>query len=197
MPTVRFSRPFSSGSRPTPDPFDQFLDSNGFYRKHTARDSTSLFRVASEQLYDTQDYHEQIRKDCVNYMIKHREQYETEVQGDFDQYIRKMAKTETHGTLTELRAIGYLFKRNIMLFHPFEMGISFVQDDDYKDPVLRVFHRYTDTHFDSVFETKFVVDAAFCQCKGSIHFDLSNENVLYLLTENDTNNNNNNDLFYL
>lgn len=58
MPTIRFSRPFSAGSRPTPDPYDQFLDSHGFYRKHTARDPTNLFRVVSEQLYDTQDHHQ-------------------------------------------------------------------------------------------------------------------------------------------
>lgn len=58
MPTIRFSRPFSSGSRPTPDPYDKFLDLNGFYRKHTARDSSNLFRVVSEQLYDTQDHHQ-------------------------------------------------------------------------------------------------------------------------------------------
>lgn len=58
MPTIRFSRPFSSGSRPTPDVYDHFLDSNGFYRKHTARDASNLFRVISEQLYDTQDHHQ-------------------------------------------------------------------------------------------------------------------------------------------
>lgn len=58
MPTIRFSRPFAAGSRITPDPFDRYLDERGFYRKHTARDSTNLFRVISEQLYDTQDYHQ-------------------------------------------------------------------------------------------------------------------------------------------
>lgn len=162
MPTIRFTRQFSSGSRPTPDPFDKFLDSHGFYRKHTARDSSNLFRVVSEQLYDTQDHHVQIRKDCVNFMIKHREQYEAMVQGDFDQYIRTMAKTETHGTLMELRAIGYLFKRNIMLYNPFDLGQWYVHDDEYTDPVVRVFHA---THFDSVFEKSFITDAAFCQCK--------------------------------
>lgn len=166
MPTIRFSRQFSSGSRPTADPFDQFLDSVGFYRKHTPRDSTNLFRVASEQLYDTQDHHAQIRKDCVNFMIKHREQYEAMIQSDFDQYIRSMAKTETPGTLMELRAIGHLYKRNIRLFQPFKLAISFVQDDDYTEPVLRVFHA---SFFDSVFEKSYVEDAAFCQCK-LIHF---------------------------
>lgn len=162
MPTIRFSRPFASGSRPTPDPFDKFLDSHGYYRKHTARDSTNLFRVVSEQLFDTQDHHKQVRKDCVNYMIKHRDQYETLIQGDFDKYVREMAKNDTFGTLMELRAMGYLFKRNIKLFRPFDLGVSFVEDPDYTDPVINVFHA---SHFDSVFEKTYIVDAAFCQCK--------------------------------
>lgn len=105
-----------------------------------------------------------MRKDCVNFMIKHRAQYEELIDGDFDQYIQTMAKTETIGTLTELRAMGYLFKRNIILFCPFNLGKKFVDDDDYseKSP-LRVFHG--STHFDSVFEKSYIVDAAFCQCK--------------------------------
>lgn len=162
MPTIRFSRPFSSGSRPTPDPFDKFLDSHGFYRKHTPRDSTNLFRVISEQLYDTQDHHSQVRKDCVNFLIKHREQYEPLVKENFNQYVQKMAKTETFGTLMELRAMGYLFKRNIILYGPFDLGTLYVDEPEYKEPVLRIFHA---THFDSVFEKSYIIDAAFCQCK--------------------------------
>lgn len=75
MPTTRFRRQFASGCRPAPDPYDKFLDNEGFYRKHTARDSSSLFRAISEQLFDTQIYHEQVRSDCVDYMLKHRNVY--------------------------------------------------------------------------------------------------------------------------
>lgn len=163
MPTIRFSRPFAAGSRPTPDTYDLFLDSYGFYRKHTARDSTGLFRVISEQLYDTQDHHQQVRKDCVNFMIKYRDQYEPMVQMDFDQYIKGMAKTETFGTLTELRAIGYLYKRNIRLFRPYDLGSWFVKDENYKERALQIFHA---SHFDSIYEKPYIMDAAFCQCKS-------------------------------
>lgn len=164
MPTKRFPRQFSSGSRPTPDPFDNFLDKEGFYRKHTARDSTCLFRVVSEQIYDTQSYHEQIRKDCVNFMIKHRDQYEQEIDDNFDKYIRKMAATDTYGTLTELRAMGYLFKRNVLLYQPYDLGVWLVDEPEYNKPFLRVFGTY-EGHFDSVFTKSFVIKAGFCQCK--------------------------------
>lgn len=76
MSNTRARRQFVSGSRPAPDPSDKYLDFEGFYRKHTARDASSLFRVISEQMFDTQEYYEQIRKDCINFMIKNRKKYE-------------------------------------------------------------------------------------------------------------------------
>lgn len=107
---------------------------------------------------------QQVRKDCVNFMIKHRAQYEKLITGDFDQYVQTMAKAETLGTLTELRAMGYLFKRNITLFYPKHLGKSLVDEADYRDQSpLRVFH--SSVHFDSVFEKPYIIDAAFCQCK--------------------------------
>lgn len=83
---------------------------------------------------------------------------------DFDLYVKAMAKAETFGTQLELRAMGYLYKRNIIQFLPFELGKSIVDELDYNDePPLRVF--LSSTHFDSVFEKSYIADAAFCQCK--------------------------------
>lgn len=76
MPTQRCRRKFATGCRPAPDPYDNFLESKGFYRKHIARDASCLFRTISEQLFDTQGYHEQVRKDCVRFMLKNRSEYE-------------------------------------------------------------------------------------------------------------------------
>lgn len=70
------NRPFSSGSRKAPDPYDQFLEREGYYRKHTARDSSCLFRVVSEQLFDIQKYHLKVREDCVYHMRKNKDKYE-------------------------------------------------------------------------------------------------------------------------
>lgn len=188
MPTLRYRRQFSSGSKPTPDPYDRFLDVQGFFRKHTARDSSCLFRVVSEQVYDTQDYHQQIRKDCVNYMIKYRHQYESDINGDFDEYIRKLAKIETYGGLIELRAMGYMFKRNIMLYEPYDLGVMLVDEPEYKEPFLRVFQA-NGSHFDSIFTKSFIIKAAFCQCELNfcavinLQFCL-NRNVIFSLIFN-------------
>lgn len=75
MSTTRIRRQFSSGSRPAPDPYDKYLEHEGFYRKHTARDASCLFRVISEQMFDTQEYHEQTRKDCIDFMVKNKKEY--------------------------------------------------------------------------------------------------------------------------
>lgn len=46
-----FQRPFATGSKPGPDAVDHYLEEKGFYRKHVARDASSLFRVVSEQVF--------------------------------------------------------------------------------------------------------------------------------------------------
>lgn len=68
-------RQFSTGSIEAPDPFDKHLDQIGYYRKHTARDATCLFRVISEQLYGAQIYHLDIRETCVKYMAMNESTY--------------------------------------------------------------------------------------------------------------------------
>ena len=65
-------RQFSSGSRLPPDPIDKYLMRHCFYRKHTARDASSLFRVISEQVFDTQIYHEFVRKMCTDWMYRNK-----------------------------------------------------------------------------------------------------------------------------
>lgn len=42
--------PRRSYPKPT-GPMDQWLESQGYYRKHTARDGSCLFRAISEQVF--------------------------------------------------------------------------------------------------------------------------------------------------
>lgn len=73
---MQVQRPITSGSRQAPDPYDQYLESRGLYRKHTARDASSLFRVIAEQMYDTQMLHYEIRLECVRFMTLKRRIFE-------------------------------------------------------------------------------------------------------------------------
>lgn len=165
MPTERFRRPFASGSKPTPDPYDNYLEKEGFYRKHVPRDASSLFRVMSEQI-DSQENHEKIRKDCVNFMIKHRNKYEDEIVDNFEKYTRKMVETQTPGTLLELKVMSHMFECNILLYRPFDLGVWFVNEPDYKKkPLVRVFCTH-EGHFDLVYTKSYIMRAGFCQCKS-------------------------------
>ncbi|XP_058823307.1 protein ovarian tumor locus-like isoform X2 [Topomyia yanbarensis] len=154
-------RPFSAGSRQAPDPYDQFLEQEGFYRKHTARDSTCLFRVVSEQIFDVQLYHEKVRNDCVHFMRKRREFYEKQIHGDFEDYLDEMSKYHSHGTFLELDALAHVYQRNVLLFGPYNCGTWFVKCDSYKDSLMVFFS--PDKHFDSIFPTTYIEQAAYCQ----------------------------------
>lgn len=103
-------RPFTSGSRDPPDKQDGFLENAGFYRKHTARDASSLFRVVSEQVLDVQLYHEKVRQDCANFIEKHRQDYEKEMDKNHVYYISNLRKLKTPGSLLELKAMAHCYK---------------------------------------------------------------------------------------
>ncbi|XP_032307808.1 protein ovarian tumor locus isoform X2 [Drosophila ananassae] len=164
---IQLQRPITSGSRQAPDPYDQYLESRGLYRKHTARDASSLFRVIAEQLYDTQSLHYEIRLECVRFMTQKRRIFEKHIPGDFDSYIQDMAKPKTYGTMTELRAMCCLYRRNAVLFEPYNMGTAVIFKRNYQND-FRVFYN-NENHFDSVYKVDYIETAAICQ---SITFKL-------------------------
>lgn len=55
---------------------DRWLDEMGFFRKHTARDSSCLFRAVSENIFNTQRYFHKVRLDCVEFMASQRHLFE-------------------------------------------------------------------------------------------------------------------------
>lgn len=55
---------------------DRWLDEMGFFRKHTARDASCLFRAVSENIFNTQRYYHKVRYDCINFMASNRHLFE-------------------------------------------------------------------------------------------------------------------------
>lgn len=154
-------RTFAAGSRQAPDPYDQFLEHEGFYRKHTARDSTCLFRVVSEQVFDVQLYHDKVRADCVQFMRKRPDLYEHKIKGNYDEYLDEMSKFRSYGSFIELNALAHVYRRNVLLFEPYNCGTWFVKCESYEDTLLVFFS--PEKHFDSIFPTTFIEQAAYCQ----------------------------------
>lgn len=154
-------RTFASGSRQAPDPFDQYLEREGFYRKHVARDATCLFRTFSEQVFDVQMYHVKVRDDCIRWMRKNSDHYSKKISGDFDEYLSEMSKLRSYGSFIELHALAHAYRRNVLLFEPYNLGTWFVRDDEYQQNVMVFFS--PEKHFDSIFPAIFIQQAAYCQ----------------------------------
>ncbi|XP_070506103.1 deubiquitinase otu-like isoform X2 [Chironomus tepperi] len=161
-------RPFATGSKPGPDELDHYLEERGFYRKHVARDASSLFRVVSEQVFDIQNYHDKVRQDCATFMELNIKDYANEVDKNFYNYVSNLRRSRTYGTLLELRVIARMYKRNIILFEPNQnmetMHRDFIKDDDYKEKEpIRVFYSHKDKHFDTIYPMETVESLAECQ----------------------------------
>ncbi|KAH8353285.1 hypothetical protein KR084_010120, partial [Drosophila pseudotakahashii] len=143
------------------DPMDQFLEQHLLYRKHMLTDGCSLFRVIAEQVYDTQMLHYEVRMECVRYMFRKRRSFGRFVRGDYDEYLWQLERTKTAGTMLELRALCHLFRRNVIIHQPFDLGHLVVYDKGYPE-TLRIFvnHQW---HFDSVMTMSELQMAAVCQ----------------------------------
>ncbi|XP_055709044.1 protein ovarian tumor locus-like isoform X2 [Phlebotomus papatasi] len=159
-------RTVAPGSREAPDPHDQLLATLGYYRKHTGRDSSSLFRVISEQLFDTQKHHWHVREECVAFMRRHRDFYSQFVEGDFDNHLMDLSKARTFGGILELQALAARYKRNVYLFEPCEDNTHVKEEYlDYNPEFKKDFKIFfiADNHFDTVYHTDYMENLAFCQ----------------------------------
>ncbi|XP_017043682.2 protein ovarian tumor locus [Drosophila ficusphila] len=141
-------RSVSSGSRGAMDPIDQFLEQYFLFRKHTSKDSSNLFRVIAEHVYDTQILHYEVRKECVRYMFRKRRSFQRFVSGDYDEYLIQLQKPRTRGTVLELRAMCHLYRRNVIIYEPYNLGQHIIYGKDYPE-TLRIFLDHKG-RFDSV-----------------------------------------------
>lgn len=175
MTAERPGRKFGFGCRDTPDLYNKFLAKLGLYRKHTAKESSSLFRVVSEQVYDVQLYHPKVRKECVGYMRDNRALFSKEITHHFETYMYNMYKMRTHGGLPELKALALFYRANVFLYEPLTEGRWFVYNTEYKTTWNIYFGH--DNFFDSVYSLDTMKVAANCQ---AIVYEVLYKNVLNL-----------------
>ncbi|XP_017063026.2 protein ovarian tumor locus [Drosophila eugracilis] len=154
-------RSVSFGSKRTPDPMDRYLELHFLYRKHMIRDSSCLFRAVAEQIYDTQMLHYEVRQECVRYMFRKRSSFRPYVRGDYDNYLYLLKRRKTKGTMLELRALCHLYRRNAIIYKPFELGKFVVYDKAYPE-TIHIFVSHQE-YFDSVMTMSEIEMAAVCQ----------------------------------
>ena len=97
---------------------------DSYERVRILPDGNCLFSCIAHQLYGNPKRHEEIRRECMDFIYKNRAHFEGFTQDenlDFDEYIRNMRRTDARlgrkiwGGDVEMVAIGILFGR------PFEI----------------------------------------------------------------------------
>lgn len=154
-------RRFGFGCRETPDAYNKCLERQGFYRKHIATDSSSLFRVFSELRYDIQLYHTKVRAECVKFMRSNKALFVKDIRHRFDAYVKNLARPRTYGSLVEVKVLATLYKANIILYEPYTEGKWYIFSTENK-LTWRIFIG-RDNHFDVVYPLEYMQDVAACQ----------------------------------
>lgn len=98
------------------DPFDEWLETQGLYRKQIARDGSCLFRAVSEQLFLTQMEHTNVRSLTLEYMGSYKEDFQPFLDVPIDHHIYNMSDIREWGGHPEIVAMSRLFKVDFLLY---------------------------------------------------------------------------------
>uniref|UniRef100_A0A8C1ZAB7 ubiquitinyl hydrolase 1 n=1 Tax=Cyprinus carpio TaxID=7962 RepID=A0A8C1ZAB7_CYPCA len=134
---------------------DEYLASIGLYRKMMARDASCLFRAVSEQLYYSQNYHQRIRKECVNFIKANRCNFEPFVQGSFEKYLERLEDPQSFSVF-----IFFLYVVDqycVICAHLWSQHT-------YQNSTPQILLCCSNNgHYDIVYPKNYPVDAAICQ----------------------------------
>ncbi|XP_026886325.2 putative bifunctional UDP-N-acetylglucosamine transferase and deubiquitinase ALG13 [Electrophorus electricus] len=139
---------------------DEYLASICLYRKMMARDASCLFRAVSEQLYYSQNYHQKIRKDCVNFMRANRCNFEPFVEGSFEKYLERLEDPKETAGQVEIKALSLLYKRCFIIYRYPGKPATEIGEDNVAKILLCCSNN---GHYDIVYPRTYPVNAAMCQ----------------------------------
>nr|XP_050847157.1 uncharacterized protein LOC127062633 isoform X1 [Vespula vulgaris] len=175
-------------SKRTQEHVDEWLSSQGYFRKHVPRDPTCLFRAISEQVYLTQYYHVRVRRECVEFMRENRNLFEECITIPFDMYLEQMTCFTEAGGSNEIQAMSLLYKREVILFNGQKQTCKQLTNYGFTKYIRLC---YTpQKQYESVYSKDFVMEAGFCQ--SIIYeilykdvFDMENlDNTVYKMLHN-------------
>ncbi|XP_062867752.1 putative bifunctional UDP-N-acetylglucosamine transferase and deubiquitinase ALG13 [Trichomycterus rosablanca] len=142
---------------------DEYLASIGLYRKMMARDASCLFRAVSEQLYYSQNYHQKVRKGCVDFMRANRCNFEPFVEGSFEKYLERLEDPKETAGQVEIKALSLLYRRHFVIYrYPGKTPTEIGEEED-KDMSKILLCCSNNGHYDIVYPRTYPVVAAICQ----------------------------------
>ncbi|KAF7267526.1 deubiquitinating enzyme A [Rhynchophorus ferrugineus] len=96
--------------------FSRCMSTLGYEIKQMNEDGACLFRSIADQVYGDQEFHYQVRQDCMNYIVQNRDYFEPYVTEDFDKYIERKRTWHVHGNHLEIQAMSELYNRTIEVY---------------------------------------------------------------------------------
>ncbi|ERL94225.1 hypothetical protein D910_11506 [Dendroctonus ponderosae] len=96
--------------------FSRYMSNLGWEIKQINEDGACLFRSIADQVYGDQDFHHQVRQDCMNYIVQNRDFFEPYVTEDFDKYVARKRTWHVHGNHLEIQAMSELYNRTIEVY---------------------------------------------------------------------------------
>jgi len=153
--------PNSSAGNFTETAMDEFLGRLNLYRKPIAKDGSCLFRAVSEQVYNCQAKHLQVRKDCIDFMRRNREKFEAFLEGPFDHHLFRLQNPKEWAGQVEISALSLMYKKDFIVYQDINAEPTKVTDNNFKDKILLCYSN--GNHYDAVYNIQFQKNAAFCQ----------------------------------
>ncbi|SCM17584.1 OTU-like cysteine protease, putative [Plasmodium berghei] len=121
-----------------------------FYIKSIRADGNCLFRVVSDQLYNTEENYKEIRKKVVEHLEKNEDKYMNFIEYDesYKSYIERISTDGAWGGQLELQAIGEIFNINILIYQ--ENGYMLEIKINSNDSNCIQLHYTSNEHYNSV-----------------------------------------------
>mmetsp|Transcript_18031 Transcript_18031/g.51225 ORF Transcript_18031/g.51225 Transcript_18031/m.51225 type:complete len:1156 (+) Transcript_18031:284-3751(+) len=95
------------------------LKKSGLEIREQDGDGNCLFRAISLQIYGDPSMHDDVRKQCLDFMERDQEHFAQFVTGEpFEEYVQRKRKDGVHGNNPEIQAISELFNRPVEVYCP-------------------------------------------------------------------------------
>jgi hypothetical protein len=107
------SEPLDTGRRAelAEDAFIDRLEKAGLQMIEVQYDGNCLFRAVSYLLYETEDRHDELRKQCVEHMEKYRSRFELFYTGNLDEHLKDMKRVGIYAGELEIKALEEVLDR--------------------------------------------------------------------------------------